>query len=72
MTRHIQSLAWSEHCASIQGYLGIFNDIGAYSFTLKGLPCPFLKIEKNALIFGKKDPDCAHLWDKFCIQNVVM
>ena len=37
-----------------------------------GLFFPFLKIEKNALILGKKGPDCVHFWVKFSIQNVIL
>ena len=37
----------------------------------RGLPCPFLKIKKKYFDFGKKVPDCVHLWVKFSIQNVV-
>ena len=32
-----------------------------------GLPFPFLKIEKVALILGKKGPDSVHLWVKYSI-----
>ena len=34
-------------------------------------PLPFLKIKKVP-DFGKKSPDCVHLWIKFSIQNVVL
>ena len=37
-----------------------------------GLPCPFLKIKKSALILEKKCPDCVHPQVKFAIQNVVL
>ena len=37
-----------------------------------GLPCPFLKIEKVALILEKKDPNCVHPWVESPIQNVVL
>ena len=36
-----------------------------------GHPCTFLKIKKST-DFGKKGPDCVHLWVKFYIQNVVL
>ena len=46
-----------------QGYLGIFKDTDACSATLRRATrergeasLPFLKTEKNALIFGKKRP----------------
>ena len=64
MTKHIQSpgivRSLSKH---LQGYLEIFRDSHAYWSTLKGvqlgrrgadLSCPFLKMEKNALIWEKK------------------
>ena len=36
-------------------------------------PLPFfLKIEKKALILGKKGPDSVVFWIKFSIQNVVL
>lgn len=38
----------------------------------KGLPSPFLKIEKRALILKKKGSDCDLLWIKFSIRNVVL
>ena len=28
-------------------------------------PALFQKLEKSALILGKKSPDCGHLWVKF-------
>ena len=31
------------------------------------LPCHFLKIQKSALIWRKKCPDCGHLLEKFVI-----
>ena len=37
-----------------------------------GLPCPFLKIEKSALILKKKGSNCVHPWAKSSIQNVVL
>ena len=37
-----------------------------------GLPCPFLKIKKSALILEKKCPDCVYPQVKFAIQNVVL
>ena len=37
-----------------------------------GLPFSFLKIEKGLLVWGKKGPDCVHLWVKFSIQDVVL
>ena len=37
-----------------------------------GLPCLFLKIEKSALILGKKGPDSVYFWVKYSIQNVVL
>ena len=36
------------------------------------LPCPFLKIEKSALILEKKGPNCVHPWVEFSIHNVVL
>ena len=52
---------------------------GAYSATftdgqLSGrgrLPLPFFENWKKCLDFGKKGPDCVHLWAKLSIQNVV-
>ena len=38
----------------------------------RGLPCPFLQIEKSALILVKKGSGCLHLWVKCSIQNVVL
>ena len=29
--------------------------------------CPFLKVEKSAMILEKMCPDCVHLWAKFFI-----
>lgn len=29
--------------------------------------CPFLKVEKSAMILEKTCPDCVHLWAKFFI-----
>ena len=37
-----------------------------------GLPCPFWKIEKNALILGKKSLDSVYFWVKYPIQDVVL
>ena len=33
----------------------------------EGLPCPFSKFGKKYPNFGKKCPDCGHLWVKFLI-----
>ena len=30
--------------------------------------CPFLKVEKSAMILEKMCPDCVHLWAKFFIS----
>ena len=35
-------------------------------------PLPFFENQKSALIFGKKGPDCIHLWIKFFIRNAVL
>ena len=34
-------------------------------------PLSFLENQKRYPDFGKKGPDCVHLWVKFVIQNVV-
>ena len=38
----------------------------------EGLPFPFLKFEKSALILAKKGPNSVHLWITYAIQNVVL
>ena len=35
-------------------------------------PLPFFENRKHWSDFGKKGPDCVHLWVKFSIQNVVL
>ena len=63
-----------------QAYLGIFRGIAAYSATLtdeqlrgRGEASPALfENRKKCPHFGKKDPDCIHLWVKFSIQNIVL
>ena len=37
-----------------------------------GLPCPFLKFEKSALILAKKGPNSVHLWSTYSIQNLIL
>ena len=59
----------------ILGYSGILMHIYPNSQATNkrggGHPCTFLKIKKST-DFGKKGPDCVHLWVKFYIQNVVL
>ena len=63
-----------------QGYLEIFSDIGGYSATLTGAQLggrgeasyALFKNRKKCPDFGKKGPDCVHLWVKFSIKNVVL
>ena len=59
-----------------QGYLGIFRDIDAISATLTGVqlgggrpPLSFSENQKKCPDFGKKGPNCVHLWVKFSIQK---
>ena len=62
---HIQSrsIVRTLYSSIIQGYLGIFRDIDAYSATHTGPqlgeeerpPLNFLKIEKSVLILERKD-----------------
>ena len=40
--------------------------------TRSGLPCPFLKIEKSALILEQKCPNCVHPWVESSFQNVIL
>ena len=58
----------------------MFRDIDTYSATLtsaqlrerrEGSPA-LLENRKKCPNFGKKGPDCVHLWVKFSIQNVVL
>ena len=60
----------------ILGYSGILMHIHPHSQATSkqggGHPCTFLKIKKKSTDFGKKGPDCVHLWVKFYIQNVVL
>ena len=37
-----------------------------------GLPYPFLKFEKSALILAKKGPHSVHLWSTYSIQNLIL
>ena len=52
---------WKLHkCATTRGVGGA------------GIPCPFLKVGKSALIWREKGPDSVFFWVKFSIQNVFL
>ena len=86
-TPGIVRTVYSSILKDIKGYLGIFRDIDAYSATLTGAqlrgrekgqgggrggsPALFDN-RKKCLDFGKKGPDCVHLWVKFCIQSILL
>ena len=74
------SESWYSQNSLFQGYLGIFRDVDAYSTILTGMqlrgreevsPGVF-ENQKKCSDFGKKDPNCFHLWIKFFIQNIVL
>ena len=80
---HEYSELWDSQNSFIkhfQGYLDIFRDIDAYSATFtcaqlgrKGEASPVIfENWKICPDFGKKDPDCDHLWVKLSIQNMVL
>ena len=77
------SESWHSHNSlfkHFQGYLGIFSSINAYSATLTGVQLAesgeasltLFENRKGCTDFGKKGPDCVHLWVKFPIQNLVL
>ena len=62
-----------------QGYLSIFRDIDVHSAThmhatkgKRGASPANFQNHKKSPDFGKKDPDCVHLWLEFFIQNVLL
>ena len=76
MIMHIQKSIFKH----FQKYLGIFRDFHAYSITLTGAylgegeeaSTALFKNRKTCPDFLNKGHDCAHLWVKFSIQNVVL
>ena len=72
------ALAQSEQF--IQRYLGIFRDIDSYLATLIGkqqrgrveISPALSENQKQCSDFGKKGPECAHLWVQFSIKNVAL
>ena len=62
-----------------QGYLGISRDTDGYSATITSVQLKgrgetsfaLFKNLKRCPDYEKKDPDCAHLWVKFSIENIV-
>ena len=62
----------------IQAYSGILMNIQPHSQARKEgrgrreeTSSTLFEIKKKCLDFGKKGPDCVHLWLKFSIQNIV-
>ena len=60
-----------DFCGKI--FLLLCSDPAAYLEERRGEVSPALysKIGKKCLNFGKKCPDCCHLWVKFLIQNAI-
>ena len=76
----IERLSQNSLFKHFQGYLEIFSNIGGYSAThtdtqlgrRRRPPMPFLNIDKKCPDFGKRSPDCVHLWVKLSIDNVAL
>ena len=71
---------WYSQNSLFQGYLDIFKDVDACSTILtstqlrgRGEASPAVfENQKKCSDFGKKDPNCFHLWIKFSTQNIVL
>ena len=77
MIMHVQSpnieqfiQTFSRIFRHIQGYLGIFSH--THRRATKGERGDLFENRKKCPDFGKKGPDCDHLWVKFSIQNIVL
>ena len=64
--KYIVSFFWFEN---VNGFLQVRHGTRGKG---GGLPCPFLKIKKSALILEKICPDCVYPCVKFAIQNVIL